>query len=152
MADFGIKITDKNKAISDTTLKAHNFMVYSKYPMWKVDVRETSATHYGQVTHSFLTIPPASTTFDIYRCNHGYSYKPSFLVQYKTVGYGAADVYGLGNPFLSPADGQYNVYVDNTYLHITFTVSPIVGAAIIGKGATMRFYIFAEDIESTYIA
>lgn len=152
MADFGVKVTDKGKAIGDTTLKAHNFMVHSKYPMWKVDVRETSATHYGQVTHSFLTTPPASTTLDIYRCNHGYSYKPSFLVQYKIVGYGGADIYGLGSPFLSPAHGRYNVYVDNTYLYITFSVSSWVDASIIGKGATMRFYIFAEDIESTYIA
>ena len=155
MNDFGIKVGEKNLNVEDIT-KISDFNVYSKYPQWKTDIRSSQIKRYGLIRHVFITAPILGQVVDVYTFAHNYGYKPSYITQYNVFGF-TFDVYGVGTPFLSPSQGGYYIYVDEQYFYIkfiaaTFGAGPTVDASIIGKGAEIRFYIFAEDIESEYIA
>lgn len=155
MANFGIKVGEKNLDVTNIT-KPSDFNVFSKYPEWKIDIRASQIKRYGLVRHTFITAPLLGQIVDIYTFAHNYGYKPSFLVQYNIIGF-TFDIYGIGNPSLSPTQGNYQCYVDEQFFYIkfvgsTFAAGPTVDASIIGKGVDFRFYLFAEDIENDYIA
>lgn len=153
MANFGIKVTDKNKNYTDTLLPT-DLMVYSKYPQWKVDVRSSQIVRYGNLQHTFKTVPPAGNTIEIYKFRHGYNYVPSHFTQCILIGinYGDYIISSTGGADLGFNNGYYNIYTNNEFFIVEFVVSPFVSSSIIGLGVNIQFAVYAEDIESDYVA
>lgn len=167
MADFGMKISKKDKSVSSAT--GQDLFFDGKYPFAKLDRTRTAS--FQDIRLAFVNAPPipgaggAAITTNVYQFAHGYSYKPQMWVMGQRIAEPTTATPGLPyfkyfHRFAYLGDFGTIIYpqleiwhdVTNVYFSVTtFDNSFFGGAAMDLRGLILqiRVFIFAEDLTST---
>lgn len=136
---IGIKVSLPGYDVETATVEQLAFSSENPPPLMKEE-------HVGITTYTFDTNIVASSTRNLFKLEHGYSFVPTSVCMVSDGTVWDGITYTIPAPFYNGFVGvTIRSYCDSTYFYIDMINPQVIDVVADNKTYTFKYYIFAED-------